>query len=725
MRKLLLKTSLTIVCALLILSTVLPSSLGSFTLHAEEAVTNASETESPQEGATPTLEQQNSTNSTEQQSSTNSTEIQNPTNSTISTQNKNGYQVAILTRHQKDYSVNGENKVLNQPVTEIDGVTYIPLKAIAEIYGFKVSYNAKTRESIAASDQLTLAFKQNTDQVKINNSTNKTIPSTITLNSSLMVPVRAWSQLTDTTLTLSEKEIKLEWKVGPSAAFKITNSTIFANQTTVEYVDLASSPNGATIVDEKWTGKEDIFPTAGKHTVTREVMDENGVWSIPYSVTIDVLKENLPPNAFFTTNKDTYKIGEPIIYKDLSTDDYKIKSVTWKNNEPVFFESGNPVVTIVVEDIYGLKSEYNKAITISNERLYTEKEYYYNFKQPGQKLTVEHKLALEAETIPYTIAPIENSTVVRLNSPEQMSLPGIDYKDTIEAGKVRFAYHKQNKSTNTFRINLFATNNNDFPVFITNDNFAMGGPSPYVNHSGKASTTKYFENTVNPVKNQVIEILPGETIQVLPKAAQIDIIQDRTISIFSDYSISGALEFTSTITLAGVDAKQALPTLDQLQHDKTHIRGTFKAADRKLHFIHVFGAYPVERIVLGDKVSDSNVTGVDAVTGDEIQNAGNGAVKYAFSLEVGPNQIIMLNGRGGIYSGSLLVNNKVVNMPEDGYLQNSTEAAVIYRTGDSRETVNINYIPAPGSNLPLSIIFDKVPTIEVEDVYKPLLNSNK
>lgn len=723
MRNLMLKFSLSILCSLLLLSVVLPSSIGSYTLYAEENTTNTTqETNALLEGTAPTnLGEQTPTSENQ---ATNSEE-QTPTDSTLTPPSANGYQVAILTRNQKEYSLNGENKLLNQPVTEIKGVTYIPLKAIAEIYGFKVSYNAKTRESIAASDSLTLAFKQNLDKVVVNNSTVKTIPNTITINSSLMVPVRAWSELTNTKLTLSETEIKLEWQVGPSAAFKITNSTIFANQTKVEYVDLASSPNGALIVDEKWTGKQDVFTTPGKNTVTRQVLDENGVWSIPYSITVDVLKENLPPTAYFTTNKETYKLGEPIIYTDLSTDDYKIKSVTWKNNEPVFFESGNKIVSITVEDIYGLTSVFNKAIYVSNEQLYTEKEYYYNFTKQGQKLAVEHKLALDAKTIPYTISPIENSTVVRLNSPEQMALVGIDYRDTIDAGTVRFAYHKQNKSTNTFRLSLFATNNNDFPVFITNDNFAMGGPSPYVNHSGKTATTKYFENIVKPVKNQLIEILPGETIQILPKGAQVDITKDRTISIFADYTISGALEFTSTTTYAGTDAKELLPTLDLIPNDKTHIRGTFKAADRKLYFNHVFGSYPLERIVLGDKASDSNVSGVDALSGTEIQNSGNGAVKYAFSLEVGPNQIILLNGRGGIYAGSLLVNNKVVNIPEDGYLQNSTEAAVIYRTGDAQETVNINYIPAPGSNLPLSIIFDDAPVIEVEEAYKAKLNYTK
>ena len=720
MKNQLLKMSIALTCALVVLSTSVLATTPNQVAYAE--------TGTPVVNTTIETEQQPSI-ATEQQGLENEITTEVEPNSTTGTEEveatKPGYQVATLTRHSKSYKLNGETKELNQPVTEKNGVTYIPLKAIAEIYGFKVSYDSKAKESIAASDELTLAFKLNSTQVKINNTEIKEIPATMTMNSSLMVPVRAWSQLTNTTLTLTETEIKLEWQVGPSAAFKVKNTTIFQNQTLIEYEDLATSPNGAAIVEEKWTGKEDIFTTVGKHTITRQVKDELGVWSAPYSVTIDVLKENLPPVANFSTNKETYKLGEPITYTDLSTDDYKIKSVKWSNNEPVFFTSGNKVVSIEVEDIYGLKSTFSKAIFVLDEQLYSKEEYYYNFTQQGYKLNVDHQLALQATTIPYTIAPFENTTVVRLNSPEQVSKAGIDYTDTIDAGKIRFALHKQNKTDTPYQLSLFATNHNDYPVFVTNDNFAMGGPALYVNQSGKVATTNYFNNLVSPKANEIIEVLPGETVELLPKEGQVAIQKDRTISIFSDYTTSGPLQFTSLISEAGKQPINELQTLTQLPHDNTHIRGTFKNADRKLYFNHVFGSYSLERIVLGDKVYDQNITGVDAITGNEIVNAGNGAVKYGFTLEIQPNTIVLLNGRGGIYAGSLLVNNKVVNLTEDGFLASSTEAAVIYRTGSERELINVSYLPAPGSNLPLSIIFDEVPVIEVEDINIPKLNYTK
>lgn len=633
------------------------------------------------------------------------------------------FQVVNLTRNSKAYTFNGVNKELTQPVTEKNGTTYIPLKAIAELYGFNVSYDSKTRESTASSQSLSLTFKNNVGQVKINRSTVKTIPQPITISGSIMVPVRAWAELTETELTLTPTEIQLKWQVGPSAAFKVTNAPpIFANQTTVVYEDLASTPNGAKIVDEKWTGKQTIFTTPGKHTITRQVLDEFGIWSIPYTVTIDVMPENLPPVAKFSTNKDLYKLGEPITYVDLSTDDYKIKSVTWKNNEPVFFESGNKIISIVVEDIYGLKSEFNKAILISDEVMYSPEEYYYNFTKQGYKLPVEHMLALQAETIPYTISPDEASTVVRLNSPEQISKAGIDYTDTIGPGKIRFAYHKENKTPTSYQLYLVATNNNDYPVFISNDSFALGGPALYVNQSGKKSASEFLDNIARPKHSEVIEILPGQSIQLLPKEGLVEIRQGRTISIFADYSTSGPLQFTSLVATYGTKWTDQLKTLSQTEHDNTHIRGTFNKADRKLYFNHVFGSYPLERIVIGDRVNDSYITGVDAVSGKQIENAGNGAVKYSFTLDVKPNTIIMLNGRGGIYAGAFLVNNQVVNIPEDGYLGSSTEAAVLYRTKDARESINMTFIPAPGSNMPLSIIFDQAPVIEVEEHNKTKLN---
>lgn len=634
-------------------------------------------------------------------------------------------QVIVITRNSKNYTFNGTSKQLTQPVVEKNGTTFIPLKSIAELYGFKVSYESKTKESIAASSQLTLAFKQNSNKVKINGTELKDIPTPLIISGSLMVPLRAWSELTKTKLTLTATEIKLEWQVGPSAAFKITNPLLFANQTTVQYEDLATTPNGAKIVNEKWTGKEAMFTKAGKHTITRQVQDEFGVWSIPYSLTVDVLPENLPPVASFTTNKEVYKLGEPITYYDQSTDDVKIKSVKWTNDEPVFFTSGKKDVTIEVEDIYGLKSTLTKSITVSDEVMYTKEEYDYNFAKQGEKITIDSLLALRAATIPYTISPVQNSTVVRLNGPEQLSKPGLDYRDTLDAGQIRFSLHKQNQTNSSFQLSIIATNKNDFPVTISNDSFAMGGPALYVNQSGKAAATRFLENIASPNKGATYELLPGQSVQVLPKEGTTEIKPGRTVTMFSDYTTTGPLEFTSLVTAYGTDPLSQMNTLAQLPHDNKHVRGTFKEADRRLSFISSFGSFPLERIVLGDRSVDTNLVGVDAVTGNEVQNAGNGAVRYAFSVDVKPNTFVMINGRGGIYAGAILVNNKVVPLAEEGTLSSSSEAVVLYRTGEERETLYISFIPAPGSNLPLNILFAEVPAIQVEDINKPKLNYTK
>lgn len=117
------------------------------------------------------------------------------------------------------------------------------------------------------------------------------------------------------------KRVILTLNTKPTAIFSVQPTEIFAGQTYINYTTSSSSPNGTPIVDERWSdNKQDIYDQPGYYTVTYSVVDANGQWSDPYSVTIKVVQPNQPPVANFTTNKEEYKMGEPITLTDLSYD---------------------------------------------------------------------------------------------------------------------------------------------------------------------------------------------------------------------------------------------------------------------------------------------------------------------------------------------------------------------------------------------------------------------
>jgi hypothetical protein len=101
------------------------------------------------------------------------------------------------------------------------------------------------------------------------------------------------------------------------------------------------------------------------------------------------------------------------------------------------------------------------------------------------------------------------------------------------------------------------------------------------------------------------------------------------------------------------------------------------------------------------------------MTGNLEINTGNFGVLYQMKLtHVAPRTLISLNPRGGYYMGAFLVNGKLVTLPTSSpILADSNEAGVLYRTGDTEETVDIVFMIAPGGNLPLNMLFTPLPEI--------------
>ncbi|WP_027719351.1 copper amine oxidase N-terminal domain-containing protein [Desulfovirgula thermocuniculi] len=57
----------------------------------------------------------------------------------------------------------------------------------------------------------------------------------------------------------------------------------------VKYIIRVKDREGDPVVEERWTGRQDVFPTPGNYTVTLQVKDSRGAWSIPYQKSLRVL----------------------------------------------------------------------------------------------------------------------------------------------------------------------------------------------------------------------------------------------------------------------------------------------------------------------------------------------------------------------------------------------------------------------------------------------------
>jgi len=629
-------------------------------------------------------------------------------NNEISGKNK-----IVLTMGSKDITFNGEKTTSTVPITVVKGTSYIPFKTIATLYGFKVSYDSKSKSSVASNKSNKITFKQGSDEATVNDRTYYS-GAPYTKEGNLMVSILTWTEMTRSSISVKEKTITLKWDTAPQAYFNVNEYKIYAGQTKVTITDNSSSLYGFDIVDEEWIGKQTIYNIPGSYEITRRVKDERGVWSNPYTVYIQVHLPNEAPIAAFTTDKTIYKIGEPVIYTNKSKDDHWIEYTRWTGKEAAFFTPGKKTITLTVLDEEGLTSTISKEITVLDEVMYTKNQFYLNFTTIGEKFPIDSSVALGIAATPYTITP-EDVTIVRANSPGLVMGPAIDYTDTL-SGRVRFNVHKQNGAKQDLELHLMVTNENTETVYIDKSYYAGAGPTSTVTLGGKLATQFYLQQIIDKLPATQIALLPGKSYELIG-AGNSAMHTNQSMSFFAEYTIPEdlPLKFTLMVTEKRTDELAALRTLQQSSNNTKQVRGTFENGNRTITTNKVLGAKGSDKLIFGDKgvkAYDQMLQGVDAVTGKAVTNSDNGGVLYKLQLEVAPNTAVILNPRGGKYGGAFLVNNEIVEVtPKNSDLVGPTEASILHRTGNKQETVNVMFMAPPGSNMPLNLLFLPIPSL--------------
>ncbi|WP_391571116.1 copper amine oxidase N-terminal domain-containing protein [Cohnella sp.] len=624
-----------------------------------------------------------------------------------------GLETLILVRDSNEMWHNGVTVNAPQPMTEVKGVTYVAAKAFMhEIYG-KVAYDSKSKKYTLTSGKNVLQLVADKSTYTINGATKSMTGAPYVLKGTLMLPVRVAAQSFGLTMRNlpATKQIELTWSNAPIAKFSVSELNPYAEQTPVRYTDESYHPSGLAIIEERWENNNDIFEQPGTYVVTHWVKDELGNWSEPYSVTITVKPANQPPVASFTIEKETYRMGEFITYTDLSTDDEdRIVSRVWTNAQRGFFEPGPQTVTLRVTDALGEVGEVSKTITITDETLYTKEEFDLLYTEPGEKFEMSGSSVLQWPTLSYNIND-RQQTLIRANSPETIREEGIYYEDMV-SGDVRFLLHNQNGRSKPVKIYIVLTNNNLEPATVRMGAKGMAGPNPIVSTVGKAVTGRFLESLLSP-QYSYVQIPAGESRMIFQEYSDKAVKPGDVYSMFADVWMSAALDFKVVVVDAERDVISALPGLSILESDKVHVRGTFDNANRIMYVNQMVGDVK-SRMVLADNAVDTRISGIDKTTGMPVLNAGNYGVLYTIQLNnVQPHTAIVLSPRGGHYAGAFTVNGKVVYTTSTSILRNTNELGMLYKTGDSAESVTITFTPANGSMLPINLLFMPLPTPKV------------
>lgn len=650
----------------------------------------------------------------EGQEGTDNGEAQTPATDPATTPEVQGVQTSgnsgqlILMMNSKKMYQNGKEYLAGYPMEVKDGVSYVSIRAIVERAGFQLSFDNSTKETIIKRGNDELRFKMNTTSYKVNGVTQTMRGKSYSAKNNFMVPLTAITKALNISYSYDSvgKRVIVNLSTLPEASFTIGNKEVVAGETQVQYITSSSSPIGLEIVNEEWIGRQDIFTSPGSYTVTYRVQDSSGQWSNAYSLTINVVKPHTPPVAIFTTDKDTYKMGELITYTDLSTDEVGITERIWENKQLAFFTPGTTTIRLKVVSQFGLYSTVEKTITITNETLYTQDEFNKLFMPVGEKYTFDGTEVPSWERIKYSFEP-EEVTLIRSNSPETVYSKGILYTESA-IGNTRFMIHHANATGKNVKMYVIATNNNSETTRLTQSNLGFGGPSPYATAAGKVSVVRYYESMQTGNKYKDTWIAPGESKIILNELSATAMKQGDVISLLADLYSDHTLNYTVIMVDQDQDPFKTLPYLS-VQPSDIHNRGTYMEANRNIEYAQLIGNTPA-RLLIGDNSSDPYLVGADGPTGEYKLNAGNFGVLYKIKLHrVAPNTLITFNPRGGNYFGTIMVNGNIVMLSNNGGIDAPNENAVLFRTGEREQTVEFLFTAAPGSNLSVNLLFQQMP----------------
>jgi hypothetical protein len=412
------------------------------------------------------------------------------------------------------------------------------------------------------------------------------------------------------------------------------------------------------------------------------------------------------PVARFATDKREYAMGEAVKIIEYSYDPNGLALArAWSGREEAYFIAGSREISLVVTNAAGkISAAYTVKINIRNELLATPRDF-------ALKNSAIGKTFPDADILTYPIVAAERlddgTSLIVSDSPEVPERSGLLYED-VASGTIRLVAHHLNGSNKPARILILASNSEAAATKVHALRVGETAATRVVATLGQVSLLDYLtangreEFVLEPNKNTVLYLSPA-------------LDEGEGINLMLDLETSGRVMFSvffveeSLLPTLGVDVPlDALRSLPILEPDGAHPRGSFTGAVRTLRVV-LDPNQATQRLIIGDNREDPALVGRDALTG-KVGGVllGNYGVTYRIVIENAAGIVAAFSPRGGPYSGALVVNGQIMSLPGSGILFRRDLPFLFYRDGESGRSSNrleLEFIPASGSYLPINFIF--------------------
>jgi len=408
----------------------------------------------------------------------------------------------------------------------------------------------------------------------------------------------------------------------------------------------------------------------------------------------------LAPQARFSTDKVSYAPGERVVYTEYAFDPdaSDITSRKWTGRQDVFFQPGTYTVTLQVTNARNQTSQpYSRTITVTGQPIDSPLSYALKYAMPGDTFADTKVLtypALNAQAVQAPSLPLLFS-----DSPEAPTQSGILYQDSV-VGQARLLAYHVNALPGAARLYVVARNLESRPVEVRTERLGETAPTRIEGLLGQVTLLDYFASN----GSQSVTMQPGESVAVY---ASPTLSPGSGVNMMQDVTTSGRVELTFAMLEDSLPPSAlVLQQLPFMVPDGRHQRGTFQGAVRPIRV--TLGQLPA-RLVIGDGQLDPSLVGVDALTGQPQRLIGNYGVLYDIQVQGAAGTAVALSPRGGLYRGAMNIEDgpvtQAIKLPKIGSTGTPDSPTLLWRPVSN--LFNIDFVPASGSNLPISLVFYK------------------
>ncbi|WP_293913522.1 copper amine oxidase N-terminal domain-containing protein [Deinococcus sp.] len=406
----------------------------------------------------------------------------------------------------------------------------------------------------------------------------------------------------------------------------------------------------------------------------------------------------LSPQARFSTDKNVYAPGEKVVYTEYAfdPDGADIVSRKWSGRQDVYFQPGRYTVGLQVTNARGLVSTpYSRVLNVVGQPIDTPISYALKYAEPGESFPdagVNTYPLVRAVAVPAPAMPLLVS-----NSPEAPNRSGVLYQDSV-SGKARLLAYHLNTLSKPARLYVVARNLEAKTTDVITERSGETAPTRIESVLGQVTLLDYFAGS----ENRRVSVAPGESVAVY---ASPTLSPGSGVNLLQDINTTGRVELTFALIEDGLPPTSAvLRQLPYLVSDARHVRGTFQGAVKIIRA--QLRSLPA-RLVIGDGQIDPALVGIDATNGRLVRLSGNYGVLYDIQITGATGAAVALSPRGGLYRGAMNVGDgpiqQTVKLPRSGSALTPDAPTMLWRA--ETDQLNIGFVPASGSNLPISLVF--------------------